>query len=303
MELAVIILNWNAAADTIQCVQRLAGWSRLQPTIWVVDNASTDGDADIIAASCPTVRLIRNHTNLGYAGGNNQALQPALARGDAPILLLNNDALVAEADVIRLVETLQSDPRIGFIGPLLYDAQQQDKLLAAGGQNIVRHLTSHLARLPGDQPVYEVDYVPGTVMLGRAGTFRTVGLLDAAYFFTGEIPDLCRRASQHGYQTVVDSRAKAFHALDRSANLRGTLYPYYIVRNRFLFIQKFYPHTRLFFYNFWGLYSLVLSLKLQGQGQLAPARAIRLGLADGWQGRFGDQNERILALTANLTNV
>jgi GT2 family glycosyltransferase len=303
VELAVIILNWNAAADTIQGVERLAGWTRLQPTIWVVDNASTDGSADMIAASCPTIQLIRNPINLGYAGGNNQALQSALARSDAPILLLNNDAVVAEADVIQMAATLQSDPRIGFVGPLLYDARCPDKLLAAGGQNIVRHLTSHLARLPGDLPVYEVDYVPGTVLLGRAETFRTVGLLDPAYFFTGEIPDLCRRARQDGYQTVVDSRVKAFHALDRSANLRGTLYLYYIIRNRFLFIRKFYPHTRLFYYGFWALYSLGLWLKWQWQGQLASARATRLGLADGWQGRFGDQNERILALTTNLTNV
>ena len=302
IDLSIVILNWNASADTIQCVQRLVGWSRLRPIIWVVDNASTDGSADIIAARCPQVQLIRIPTNLGYAEGNNQALRLALARGNASILLLNNDAMVAEADVIRLVETLQSDSRIGFCGPLLFDADQPDKLLAAGGQNMVCHLHSHLARLPDARPVYEVDYVPGTVMLGRAETFRLVGLLDPAYFFTGEIPDLCRRARQHGYQTVVDSRAKAFHALDRSANLRSTLYTYYIIRNRFLFIQKFYPQTRLFFYSFWGLYSLALSLKLQWQGQLAPARAVRLGLADGWQGRFGGQNERILALTPNRSS-
>jgi GT2 family glycosyltransferase len=302
VELAAIILNWNAASDTIRCVQELAGWSRLQPTIWVVDNASSDGSADIIAASCPQVHLIRNTANLGYADGNNQALRSALAWGNVPILLLNNDAMVAEAAVIRLVETLQANPQLGFIGPLLFDAAQPDRLLAAGGQNMVCHLTSHISKVTGDQPIYLVDYVPGTVILARAETLRLVGLLDPAYFFTGEIPDLCRRARQQGYLTAVDARAKAFHALHRSGELRGTLYPYYIVRNRFLFVQKFYPRARFLFYGFWGLYSLALSLKLQWQGQAATARAVRLGLADGLQGRFGGQNERVLALTANLAN-
>jgi GT2 family glycosyltransferase len=302
MDLSIIILNWNAAADTIRCVQDIAGWQRLQPTIWVVDNASTDGSADMIAETCPKVHLIRNSANLGYAEGNNRGISQALAGGDAPILLLNNDATIAEDDVLRLLDTLQADPRLGFVGPLLFDADRQDKLLAAGGRNMVCHLTSHISKVSGDEPVYFVDYVPGTVLLGRAETFRRVGLLDADYFFTGEIPDLCRRARQQGFLTAVDARARAYHALRRSSDLRGTLYPYYIIRNRFLFIRKFYPRSKILFYAFWGLYSLALSVKLQVNGQWPTARAVRLGLWDGWRGQFGGQNERVLMIDLDLTN-
>jgi hypothetical protein len=295
MQLAIIILNWNAAEDTIRCVQSIAQWKDLQPTIWVVDNGSVDGNAERIAQSCPHIHLIRNGANLGYAGGNNQAVRAALAQGNVPLLFLNNDAEITEADVSQLVETLQANPHFGFVGPLLVDAEKPDKLLAAGGQNIIFHLTSHRLKssLP-NQPIELVDYIPGTVMLARAEVFRQVGLLDEAYFFTGEMPDICYRAQQHGYLSAVDRRARARHALKRSSGLRQSLYVYYILRNRFLFLRKHY-RWQVWLYAFWICYSLALAIKLRLSGQPSTARAVWLGLWDGLRGQFGGQNERILA--------
>jgi GT2 family glycosyltransferase len=294
MELSIIILNWNASADTLRCVRSFDGWKRLQPTLWVVDNASTDGSAEIIARDCPNARLIRNAINMGFAGGNNRGLIEALANSNAPIMLLNNDAIIAEADVISLLETLQTQAHIGVIGPLLFNAEQPDKLLTAGGQNMVWHLKSHIHKITGET-VQIVDYVPGTAMLCRSEVFRAVGLLDEDYFFNGETPDLCHRAAQNGYRSAVDTRARAFHALSRSSNLRETLYSYYAIRNRFLFINKFYrPLTSLLLYAFWSLYSLALALKLYLNGKSYAASAVGMGLWDGLQGRFGGQNERVL---------
>jgi GT2 family glycosyltransferase len=299
MELAVIILNWNATDDTLRCVRRVSAWQRVQPTIWVVDNGSADDSVQTILNEFPEIHLIRNVTNLGFAGGNNCAIVAALAAGTAPILLLNNDALIEEADVIRLLETLASDRRIGFIGPLLFDAEEKDRLLAAGGRNPVRHHHSHILQLAPGEPVRVVEYVPGTVLLGRADPFRDVGLLDEDYFFTMEVADLCMRARKHGYLSAIDTRARAFHAVDhRPSALRETLYTYYIIRNRFLFIRKCYPRLKFLFYAFWTLYSLALALKVRLDGKPATARAIRLGLLDGLRSRFGGSNERVLAVTA-----
>jgi glycosyltransferase involved in cell wall biosynthesis len=89
VELAVVILNWNAAPDTVRCVQALSLWRKVRPIIWVVDNGSTDGSADIIAGECPHIHLIRNSTNLGFAGGNNRGIEAALSAGNWPVLLLN----------------------------------------------------------------------------------------------------------------------------------------------------------------------------------------------------------------------
>jgi GT2 family glycosyltransferase len=293
MKLSIVILNWNAAEDTIRCVGDITSWKRLQPTIWVVDNASIDDSAEAIARECPAVRLIRNQTNLGFAGGNNLGIDASLATGNAPILLLNNDALIGEDDVIRLMRTLQSNNHIGFVGPLLFDAEDENRLLSAGGRNPVKHHHSHIYEIPTDEPVYPIEYIPGTVILGRAEVFRTVGLLDEDYFFNMEVADLCMRARQHGYISVIDTRAQAAHALSRSSSFRDTLYPYYIIRNRFLFIHKHYARN-VFLYSFWIIYSLALCLKVQLSGQSRLGKAISLGLIDGLRGRFGGQNERVL---------
>ena len=301
MELAVIILNWNAAADTVRCVRYVAAWRRLQPTIWVVDNGSADDSVQVISRECPNVHLIRNIANLGFAGGNNRGVVKALSLGNAPILLLNNDAFIEEEDAIRLLDTLQEDGRIGIIGPLIFDADEKDRLLTAGGRNPVLNHHSHILRLAPGGPVRMVEYVPGTVLLARSELFRTVGLLDEDYFFNTEVADLCMRARQHHYVSAIDIRARAFHALSRRPpGLREALYIYYFIRNRFIYIRKFYRGLRIPLMVFWGLYSLVLALKLQINGNPVMARAVRLGLTDGLRGRVGGQNERVLSQTGRM---
>jgi GT2 family glycosyltransferase len=293
MQLSIVILNWNAAADTIRCVRHIEAWQQCRPAIWVVDNASSDGSAEIIARECPRVHLVRNPSNLGFAGGNNQGITEALAAGDAPILLLNNDALIGETDTLQLLETLAADQRIGFIGPLLFDAEQKERLLAAGGGSPVKHHHSHFGTFSPEKPVFSVTYIPGTVIIGRAEVFRRVGLLDEAFFFSSEVADLCMRASRQGYLNVVDSRARAYHALGRSSRWRGTLYTYYIIRNRFILLRN-HHRWNISLYAFWTLYSSALAVKLQLSGQRQTAQAVRMGLLDGLQGRFGGQNERVL---------
>ncbi|MDX1520295.1 MAG: glycosyltransferase family 2 protein [Anaerolineae bacterium] len=301
MELAVIILKWNAVADTIQCVRQISEWQEPQPAIIVVDNASGDNSPEVIRRACPRVHLICNKENLGFAGGNNRGIQTALEMGAQSILLLNNDAAISHRDALKLIETLNSDPRIGCVGPLLFDADNRDRLLAAGSKNPARHHTQHNVTLSSGKPVQRVECIPGTAILCKAEVFQAVGLLDERYFFSIEIADLCLRASKHGFVNAINTEARAFHTLERSSPFRQTLYPYYTIRNRFLLIRKLYPNQKLFFFGFWTCYSLALSLKVRLAGQSRLAQAIVLGLKDGLQGRFGNQNERVLSLTNKIT--
>jgi hypothetical protein len=298
MELTVIILNWNAGSDTVRCVQHVSSWRHLQPNILVVDNASTDDSLSIISRECPEADLIRNSSNLGFGGGNNKGITAALSMGGAPILLLNNDAWIKEGDISRLLKTLQSDDQIGFVGPLLFDAERKDNLLAAGSRDPAFHHHSHNHRLPTGDPVQTVECVPGTVFLARADLFHNVGFLDERYFYGSEVVDLCLRAKRYGYSGAIDIRARAYHDLDRSSAFRRTLYPYYIIRNRFLLIRKFHRRWKLSLYIFWTIYSLALSAKEQVRDKSSTSRCIRLGLFDGLRGRFGNQNERVLNRTS-----
>ena len=303
LEVTVILLNWNTAKDTIRCIEDIMRWQQLQPTVWVLDNASNDGSADQIAAECPVAHLIRSQINLGYAGGNNKVLSEALLGSNAPVLLMNNDAKISEADLSHLLQTLKHHPEIGILGPLLFDAERREKLLTAGGQNVVLHLSSHISKFSPDQLLQIVDYIPGTVLLSRAELFAQVGLLDEAYFFSGELPDFCYRARQQGYLSAIATQARAYHRVSRSSHFRETLYTYYIIRNRYLFIRKFYrglPKASLFL--FWTGYNLTLSFRVQLKGKPHSAQAIRMGLWDGLRGNFGGQNERVLAACLEQNN-
>jgi len=294
MQLAVVILNWNAVADTVRCVRSVLSWERLRPPVWVVDNASTDGSLKIISREFPEVRLIRNSTNLGFAGGNNRGILGALSMADVPILLLSNTASIGENDVAKLLEVLEANEEIGLIGPLLFDAMQRERLLAAGRRNPALHRRLDIDRMPTGTSVQAVECLPGTAVVVRDKVFRQVGLLDVDFFYGNTVADLCLRARQDGYLSAIDTRARAFHKPRRLSKFRSALYTYYTVRNRFLLIHKFYRRWELFLFGFWTLYTLASSAKAVLNGQLFTARAIRLGLADGLRGRFGGQNKRVL---------
>ena len=292
--LGVIILNWNAAADTLACLGSVLAWETLTPRVWVVDNASSGDDVAQIRAAFPAVSMIQNDNNAGFAGGNNAGIAVALDAGCEEILLLNNDATITEEDVLRLQAVLRMQPHIGIVGPALWDADRPDTLLSAGGKDIATHIVSHNYTLPDQAEYLETDYVPGTCVLFRAALFRTIGLLDEAYFFGGEVADFCARARPAGFISVIAPQARAYHRLARSSTSREQFHIYYVLRNRFLYVRKFYPRRRWNLFALWVGYGLYVTALAMMQRKRWRARAALLGVLDGVRGRYGGQNARIL---------
>lgn len=292
MNLSVVVLNWHAAVDTIACLTPLLAWREIRPLLIVVDNASNDGSADEIAVALPDITLIRNDTNQGFAGGSNRGIEAALAQQDAPVLLLNNDARIAEADAQRLLTTLQAHPDVGLIVPQLVDEAGQ--LIAIGGKDPARHINTRVQAFADDAPVQRVETVSGTAVVIRPQVLRQAGLLDERFFFSTELADLCLRARRHGWRCAVEWRARATHEVERSSALRDSLYVYYIVRNRFLILRN-HHHRRVDLRAFWHAYTVALWLKLTLTGPAVTARAVGLAWRDAVNGRFGNQNTRVLA--------
>jgi len=307
MNLAVVILNWNQAAATIRCVEAVAAWTQVAPEIWVVDNASQNGSRDLIMKHCPTAYVLASDINLGFAGGNNLALRRIMSSRADVVLLLNNDAVIAEDHVQHLLAELETHPRLGVVGPLLDERRGQParsalaktgqvRIFTAGGRDIARHLSTRHEYPAPDLPaliaahrLLDVDYVPGTVTLVRAEVFRIVGLFDEDYFFSGEMADFCRRAGARGYASAICTRAWAIH--DPGGGARATLYRYYTLRNRFLYIRKFYPSRRALYACGWGAVGLAMAARSLVLGRPAEARAAWCALRDGLAGRFGNRNE------------
>jgi GT2 family glycosyltransferase len=131
--------------------------------------------------------------------------------------------------------------------------------------------------------------------LVRASLLHKIGLLDEDYFFNTEVADHCHRARDIGYTTMVDCHARADHNLDRSSALRSTLYVYYIIRNRFVYVYKRYRAAKLPLVAMWIVYCVLLATKLRLTGSRATAQAVWLGMVDGVGKRWGGQNDRVLA--------
>jgi GT2 family glycosyltransferase len=293
--LAIVILNWNNAPDTVTTVQSIQTWKALNPTVWVVDNGSQDGSVAHIRRECPNVRLLLSDQNLGFAAGNNLAIRQALAEGQAScFLLLNNDAVIDEAGAHKLLDTLTST-EVGIIGPILRDPPPAARLQAAGGLSPLWQVSTHMDRIPDESAPYPVDYVPGTAILIAAEVFERVGLLDEDYFISGEIADFCLRARRYGYRPHIDPAVTVYHDTDRSSELRVAFYTYYFLRNRFLFVRKFYPHLRWLLVPRWTWFGLLSMASSWLRGNPRRAQALLLGLRHGLSGQFGDRSQEVFA--------
>jgi GT2 family glycosyltransferase len=173
-------------------------------------------------------------------------------------------------------------------------------LQAAGGLNPVWRIDTHMHHIPNESAPYPVDYVPGTAILIAAEVFEQVGLLDEEYFISGEIADFCLRARRHGYRPLIDPTVTVYHDTGRSSELRVAFYTYYFLRNRFLFVRKFYPQWWLPLTLYWSLFALVSIVTSRLRGQRRRASALSLALCHGLTGQFGDRSREILSRDRQL---
>ena len=213
MDLSIVIVNWNTRELLAACLESVrAGLGGLRAEIIVVDNASQDGSADLVAQRFPEVRLIRNAENRGFAAANNQAF--AVARGRR-ILLLNNDTLV-HGDVLEAsVRYLDARPEVGAMGCRVENADGSTQLTCSEFPTFGNLLlqTLGLDRLRGGPPFLrryrmldwdrdderDVAVISGCYLLLRREVLETVGPLDEAFFCYGEETDWCRRIAEHGW--------------------------------------------------------------------------------------------------------
>lgn len=190
----------------------------------VVDNASTDGAADLVARAFPRVRLIRNRDNVGYARACNQAAQ--LARGRY-LLFLNNDTVVPRHALARLVAHARAHPEAGLVGPLLRDGAgrvQHSARAAPSVAALLHRLTllrwtglfrtayrHYRGREADDRTTRPVEVLMGAALLMPRRLWRAIGGWDEGYAFGGEDIDLCARVRAGGHAVVYHPAVEITH--------------------------------------------------------------------------------------------
>ena len=292
-QLAIIIINWNKASFTLDCLSMITRWSDLKAEVTVVDNGSSHEDLSLLLNAEFRFRLVINATNRGYAGGNNAGIAKALDEGFPYIMLLNSDATISESCVKQLLNCMKHSPDLGVVGPLLEEGGRN----YAGGRNIGIYSRTRIPYKPkdSDSELLAVDYVPGSVLLARREAFERVGLLEEEFFFSGEIADFCRRVQSEGLKCAVYTGCRASHTPDKDSIMRETLYNYYTLRNRFLFIRRHFRYAKFFWSLRWildGTVQIAIALLKRKNKR---AHALWLGLRDGIIGRFGDRNAQFIS--------
>lgn len=319
---AIIILNWNGCADTLECLESVGRIGSEAIRIVVTDNGSSDGSALAIRRCYPDVQLLENGSNLGFAAGNNSAIARALHEGAEFVLLLNNDTIVDTGIIDAFRDAARRMPQAGVLGAKIYYHADPQRLWYAGGYWDPRTLSfNEYGAGEIDQGQYdqltETDWVIGCAMFVRAEVFREVGLLEPKFFLNNEEVDFCSRVRRAGYSCAYVPRARLWHKV--SASFGGEDSPlkeYFSARNRLLWAQRNAPAGVR-----WCIYTRSARgvLRRYGPalfgrtvvGPLTPRswwwavraafadprnRAAVMGVRDFWLRRFGDCPDKVRTL-------
>ncbi len=247
----IVILTWNQREDTLACLASLQEITYGNYDVILVDNGSTDGSQEAIAAQFKNVTILAQTSNLGCAGGRNAGARCALERQADYILFLDNDTAVKPDFLSRLVDVGESDGAIGVLGSTIYYYYDRQRIWTAGAR--LDRRTGYGYPLRHDEidsgaprPVYDVDFVAGCALIAKRIVFETIGIFNGEYSPYGfEDTDWCMQASQAGYRVVVVPDSVVWHK--ESQSLGGASSPgkiYYMTRNQLLFVAKRFPKRR-----------------------------------------------------------
>lgn len=292
--LVIVILNWNDAPQTIECLENLEKVTYSNFQILVIDNGSKDNSKAILNKSLPmNPTIIATGINKGYAGGNNVGIKEALRRGAEWILLLNNDAYLDSNALQTLVETGLNYPHVGILGPTIFNTDSSCIIQSAGGwiDKLWRagHIRQGETYQSASRDPIEVDWVSGCVLLARSEMIRQIGLLDERFFLYWEELDWCVRARKANWQILHVPTAHAWHKGGNPTSDPKPYITYYMTRNFFLLLQKhkagFLAWINALFSTFRTLISW--SLLPKWRGNRTHRDALWYGLIDFILHRFG----------------
>lgn len=252
----VIILNYNNAPDTIECVKSLERERELYVHTVIVDNGSegeciTEIERQIV--SLENVVLLKTGANLGYAGGNNIGILYAIENNADYIAILNNDTIINETTFDPCVRLLEEDPEIGLIGPciLLYGT---NTIQYAGGTfncwtmkvNRLRENTTYIR----SEELIPCDYVGGACIVFKPDVIQKIGYLPECYFLFWEESEWCVKAKRAGLKCVCTMEGSIHHKGSATVNKTEGLMAHYLERNTIVFSRRYdrNPIRRIFAY-------------------------------------------------------
>jgi GT2 family glycosyltransferase len=253
MKIAVVILNWNGILLLEQFLPSVLKYSS-EATVYVADNASTDCSIFYIKSYFPSVKIIENDSNLGFAGGYNEALKLVDAEVYA---LVNSDIEVTENWLQPILKTFENEPNTAIIQPKILDFKNKEYFEYAGAAGgFIDQYGYPYCRgrifdtLEKDKGQYntncEIFWASGACFFIRSAVYNQLNGFDATFFAHQEEIDLCWRAINKGYKIKYISESTVYHlggATLQQGNPKKTFLNF---RNSLLMLTKNLPKEKLY---------------------------------------------------------
>jgi len=252
MKIAVVILNWNGEKLLEQFLPSIVNYSP-EADIYVADNASTDDSVSYLKAFFPTVKIIQNDSNLGFAEGYNEALKHV---NSDIFALVNSDIEVTENWLKPIIETFENEPKTAIIQPKLLDFKRKKYFEYAGaaGGFIDKYGYPYcrgriFETLEKDNGQYddncEIFWASGACFFIRSSVYKELKGFDADFFAHQEEIDLCWRAFNKGHKIKYNSQSVVYHVGGATLQQGNPMKTFLNFRNSLLMLLKNLPKNRL----------------------------------------------------------
>ena len=253
IKIAVVVLNWNGKVWLEKFLSTLVKHSQ-EATVFLADNASTDNSVEFVSNNFPTVKIIINPINGGYAKGYNDALNHI---NSEYFVLVNSDIEVTEDWLYSLICLMDSDNKIAACQPKILDYRKRNTFEYAGASGgFIDNLGYPFCRgrvfddLEQDKGQYnnaiEVFWATGACLFVRASHFYKIGGFDEDFFAHQEEIDFCWRLKNKGYKIMVQPKSVVYHVGGGTLNEESAFKTHLNFRNNLFMLFKNLPASLIF---------------------------------------------------------
>jgi len=238
-----VLLNFNSAEDTINCIESINKITYPNIKIVVVDNNSSDNSVEFLKSSDINFKLILSKDNFGYAKGNNLGIKYALEDSAEYICILNSDVEVEESFLEPIIKLLSENNETGIAGPCICDFENKDRVQSLGAYiNLYTGLA--MGRNKGslyssiNESIIDVDYLGGACFVCKKEVFEKIGLIPEIYFLFYEETEFCLKAKHQGYSLKCIPESRVYHKGSATISKYNGLSYYFLNRNRIIFMKR-----------------------------------------------------------------
>lgn len=255
-QVVISILNWKGYPKTLACVESLLRLDYHNYKIIIVDNDSQDNSVQQLQKRFPEIEIIQSSENLGYAGGNQLALEQAIQEKADLFWILNNDTTVSADTLSQLIAIYyeQSDALYGSVpvrtdpetGELMIDFPVSRFKLGYKAKLFVSRDPTIYAEVFDDLKPREVSALSGSSLLIPISVVKKYGFMDTSFFLYAEETDYCYRLHQQGIPSILVPKSVVYHQKGGSSKGRKPLEAiirYYQARNLLIWTRKWQPRT------------------------------------------------------------